>query len=37
MVAEPTEWQRLGNQVKTAFVFARADFVNVHIIFSEAS
>jgi len=23
------EWQRIGNQIKAAFVFARSDFVNV--------
>ena len=28
-ISQPTEWQRIGNQVNAAFVFARADFVNV--------
>jgi hypothetical protein len=27
-VREPTEWQRIGNQIDSPFVFARADFVN---------
>ena len=26
---QPTEWQRIGNQIDAAFIFARADFVNV--------
>ena len=25
-----TEWQRIGNQVDAAMIFAAADFVNVH-------
>jgi hypothetical protein len=29
-VAQPTEWQRIGNQIDTAMIFARADFVNAH-------
>jgi hypothetical protein len=24
------EWQRIRNQINAAFIFARADFVNVH-------
>jgi hypothetical protein len=24
-----SEWQRIGNQIDAAFVFARSDFVNV--------
>jgi hypothetical protein len=28
-VPQPTEWQRIGNQIDAAFIFARADFVNV--------
>src|SRR4030095_12125514 len=28
-VPEPTEWQRIGDQIDAAFVTARADFVNV--------
>jgi hypothetical protein len=27
---QPTERQRIGNQIDGAFIFARADFVNVH-------
>jgi hypothetical protein len=26
---QATEWQRVGNQIDTAMIFARADFVNV--------
>src|SRR5260370_10023906 len=29
-VPQPTEWQRIGNQINAAMIFARADFVNVH-------
>jgi len=29
-IPQPTEWQRIGNEIDTAFIFARADFVNVH-------
>jgi hypothetical protein len=29
-VAQPTEWQRIRNESDTAFIFARADFVNVY-------
>jgi len=25
-----TEWQRIGDQINTAFIFARTDFVKVH-------
>ena len=25
-----TEWQRIGKYINAAFIFARADFVNVH-------
>jgi hypothetical protein len=25
-----TKWQRIGNQIDAAFIFARPDFVNVH-------
>jgi hypothetical protein len=28
-IPQPTEWQRIGNQIDAAFVFARPDFVNV--------
>jgi hypothetical protein len=26
---ETTKWQRIANQIDAAFIFARADFVNV--------
>jgi hypothetical protein len=29
-ISKATEWQRIGNQIDAAFIFARADFVNVH-------
>ena len=32
-VPKATEWQRIGNQIDAAMIFARADFVNVHRIF----
>jgi len=28
-IPQPTEWQRIGNQIDAAFILARADFVNV--------
>jgi hypothetical protein len=28
-VPEPTEWQRIGNQIDAAMIFARAHIVNV--------
>jgi hypothetical protein len=28
--AQPSEWQRIGNQIDAAMIFARSDFVNVH-------
>jgi hypothetical protein len=28
-VTKPTEWQRIGNQIDAAMIFAWADFVNV--------
>jgi hypothetical protein len=28
-IPQPTEWQQIGNQIKAAMIFARADFVNV--------
>jgi hypothetical protein len=28
-VPEATEWQRIGNQIDAAMIFARADFVNM--------
>jgi hypothetical protein len=27
--AQPTEWQRIGDQIKAAMIFARTDFINV--------
>jgi hypothetical protein len=36
-VPQTTEWQRIGNQIDAAFIFARSDFVNVfepHRLFS---
>ena len=29
VVPQPTEWQRIGNQIDAAMIFARADFVKV--------
>ena len=29
-VPQATEWQRIGNQIDAAMIFARADFVNGH-------
>jgi hypothetical protein len=28
-VPQPTEWQRIGNQIDAAMIFARAHIVNV--------
>ena len=28
-IPKPTEWQRIGNQIDAAMIFARAHFVNV--------
>ena len=28
-VTQPTKWQRIGNQIDAAMIFARADFVKV--------
>ena len=28
-VPQPTEWQRIGNQIDVAIIFARADFVSL--------
>jgi hypothetical protein len=30
VIPQPFEWQRIGNQIDAAFVFARADFVSAH-------
>ena len=29
-IPQATEWQRIGNQIDAAMIFARADFVGVH-------
>ena len=29
-IPQTTEWQRIGNQIDATFIFARADFINVH-------
>ena len=29
-ILEPTEWQRIGDQINAAMIFTRRDFVNVH-------
>jgi hypothetical protein len=29
-VPNPTEWQHIGDQIEIPFIFARADFVNLH-------
>jgi hypothetical protein len=29
-IPQPTEWQRIGNKINAAFVFARADLIDVH-------
>ena len=28
-IPQPTEWQRIGNQIDAAMIFARTDFVSV--------
>jgi hypothetical protein len=28
-IPQPTEWQRVGNEIDAAMIFARADLVNV--------
>jgi len=35
-VPEPTEWQRIGDEIKAAFVSTRSHFVNVHEIYSSS-
>ena len=30
LIPQATEWQRIGNQIDDAFVFARTDCVNIH-------
>jgi len=29
VIPQPTEWQRIGNQINAAMIVARTDFVNV--------
>ena len=28
-IPQPTEWRRIGDEIKAAFIFARADFVKM--------
>jgi hypothetical protein len=35
-IPQPTEWQRVGNQIDAAKIFARVDFVGVHCTLSES-
>jgi hypothetical protein len=35
-VPQPTNRQRIGNQIKAAMIFARADFVETHIAATES-
>ena len=35
-VPQPTEWQRSGNQIDAAFIFARADFVKALEVLTDA-
>jgi hypothetical protein len=38
-IPQPTEWQRIGNQIYAAMIFAGTDFVNVrwlHIFHEKA-
>ena len=30
LLPQPTEWQRIGNQIYAAMIFARSHFVSVH-------
>jgi hypothetical protein len=30
IIPQPTEWQRIGNQINAAMIIARPNFVNVH-------
>jgi hypothetical protein len=32
-IPQPTEWQRIGNQIDAAFIFARADFWSAAVLF----
>jgi len=29
-IPQPTKWQRIGDEIEAAMIFARADFVKVH-------
>jgi hypothetical protein len=29
VIPQPTEWERIGNQIDAAMIFAQADLVNV--------
>jgi hypothetical protein len=29
-IPQPTEWENIGDEIDAAFIFARADFVNVY-------
>jgi len=31
-IPQPTEWQRIGNKIGAAFVFARANLINVRVV-----
>ena len=33
VIPQPTEWQRIGNHIDAAMIFAGSDFVNVRRIF----
>ena len=35
-IPQPTEWQRVGDEIKAAFVSTRSHFVNVHEIYSSS-
>ena len=35
LIPQPTEWQRIRNQIDAALIFARANFVNVHFSLSR--
>jgi hypothetical protein len=31
IVPQPTKWKRIGNQIDAPMIFARVDFLNVHL------
>ena len=37
VVPQPPEWQRVGNEIDAAMIFARSDFVNVQNAFHNIS